>query len=191
MLRFLLTIFFLGFAVTILAQSKLPTIKSTADSLGIRVGDDYFSKAGWVLEPNKNPDIFSIGSKWHYESKRVTFITNLDSISFDVHPGSKYDFIILKDNTPCHIEIVALNDPVFLNTGTLLLLLLGFAVLTFLMYYSRKWTTTKQLLQFGYWVAILFWTMTFVSGSVHGNYNHFKNTISELGAIGTKSELFT
>lgn len=30
-----------------------------------------------------------------------------------------------------------------------------------------------------------------MSGFVHGNYNHFKNVISELGAIGTKSEILT
>jgi hypothetical membrane protein len=33
--------------------------------------------------------------------------------------------------------------------------------------------------------------MSFISGYIHGNYNHFKNVISELGAIGTKSEIFT
>jgi hypothetical membrane protein len=43
----------------------------------------------------------------------------------------------------------------------------------------------------GYAAAAFFWCMTILSGIIHGNYNHFKNVISELGAIGTKSEMFT
>jgi hypothetical membrane protein len=48
-----------------------------------------------------------------------------------------------------------------------------------------------MLLYCGYGVTVLFWIMTFISGQIHGNYNHSKNVISELGAIGTKSEFFT
>lgn len=33
--------------------------------------------------------------------------------------------------------------------------------------------------------------MTFLSGAIHCNYNHFKNVKSELGSIGSKSEIFT
>jgi hypothetical membrane protein len=191
MLKVLLTIFFFGIITITVGQSNLPTIQATKDSVDFRVGDDYFAKSGWVLEPKKNPDIFSIGSKWPYANKRVTFITDLDSISFNVHPGSQFEFIILKENTPCHIRVVALSDPVLLKPGTLISLLLGFSFFILLLYISRKRITATQLLPFGYWVTILFWTMTFISGYVHGDYNHFKNTISELGAIGTKSELFT
>ena len=191
MQRGLLTILFIGVFVRTIAQEHISTIRATSDKVDIRVGSDYFSKGGWILEPNKNPDIFSIGSKWHYKSKKVTFITEVDSISFDVQPGNKYNFIILKENVPCHIQIATLNDPVLLNTHTLLLLVAIFSVYLILLYYNRKKLQAKQLLRFGYCVVILFWVMTFVSGYIHGNYHHFKNTISELGAIGTKSELFT
>ncbi|MET3502746.1 putative membrane protein [Mucilaginibacter rubeus] len=47
---------------------------------------------------------------------------------------------------------------------------------------------TKPLLYTGIIIPIVFWLSTIVCGFVHGNYNHFSNTISELGAIGTKSE---
>src|SRR5262252_5604507 len=100
MQKLLLAIVLLVFLLKTIAQQNLPTIRATSEKVDIRVGDDYFSKGGWILEPKKNPDIFSIGSKWHYENKRVIFITDIDSISFDVNPGNKYDFIILKENIP-------------------------------------------------------------------------------------------
>jgi hypothetical membrane protein len=53
-----------------------------------------------------------------------------------------------------------------------------------------KPSTNKAFLLTGVFIPILFWTATFIAGQIHGDYNHFKNTISELGAIGTKSEQF-
>jgi hypothetical membrane protein len=47
---------------------------------------------------------------------------------------------------------------------------------------------TKPLLYTGIIIPIIFWVSTIICGFVHGNYNHISNTISELGAIGTKSE---
>ncbi|UOE50811.1 DUF998 domain-containing protein [Mucilaginibacter sp. SMC90] len=47
---------------------------------------------------------------------------------------------------------------------------------------------TKPLLYTGTIIPIVFWLSTLIGGFVHGNYNHISNTISELGAIGTKSE---
>ncbi|WP_167667994.1 DUF998 domain-containing protein [Mucilaginibacter gossypiicola] len=47
---------------------------------------------------------------------------------------------------------------------------------------------TKPMLYTGIIIPVVFWLSTLVCGFVHGNYNHISNTISELGAIGTKSE---
>jgi hypothetical membrane protein len=49
---------------------------------------------------------------------------------------------------------------------------------------------TKQLLNFGTATALTFWLSTFIAGYIHGNYNHISDTISELGALGTKSHTF-
>lgn len=50
-------------------------------------------------------------------------------------------------------------------------------------------TPTVRLLLFsGLLVPIIFWTSTIIAGILHGNYNHFRDTVSELGAIGTRSE---
>jgi hypothetical membrane protein len=158
----------------------------------IRVGDDYFAKGGWQLEPSKKPDVFSIGSKWVYKTKRVSFITDIDSISFDAAPGNKYNFIILlNQHTPCYIQVKALSNPVFLDKEVLVPLLAGFALILFLLYLFRQKIDSKKFLYLGYIATLLFWVMTFVSGTINGHYNHFKNTISELGAIESKAEIFT
>lgn len=51
---------------------------------------------------------------------------------------------------------------------------------------------TKHLLYLGYLIPIIFWTTTFTCSLILGNYNHLSNMVSELGALGTKSQyLFT
>jgi hypothetical membrane protein len=49
----------------------------------------------------------------------------------------------------------------------------------------------KKLISLGLIIPILFWATTIIASTIHGNYTHYKNVISELGAIGTKSEIFT
>jgi hypothetical membrane protein len=180
------------FSNLIFGQEALPTINATSKSVDIRVGDDYFAKGGWRLDSTKIPDIFTIGSKWNYDHKKVSFITDIDSISFDVKPGCKYNFVIvLNQKTHYNIQILTLANPKFLNIKILIPLLLGLVLIILSIYHFSSRFKTKNLLYFGYISAPLFWLMTLISGAIHGNYNHFRNTISELGAIGTRSEVFT
>jgi hypothetical membrane protein len=188
----ILTLVLLIIGSVIFAQESLPGIRATSEKVDIRVGNDYFAKGGWSLDPTKKPDVFSIGSKWSYESKKVTFTTDIDSISFDVKPGNKYNFIIvLNDTQSCYIQIKALSNPVFLSKSILIPVIFGFILILFLLYLYRQKINTTRLLYIGYCLVILFWVITIVSGFIHGNYNHFKNVISDLGAIETKSEIFT
>jgi hypothetical membrane protein len=173
-------------------QSHIPTINATSASVDIRVGKDYFSKGGWILDPHKKPDVFSIGSQWPYHFKKVTFITDVDSISFDVQPGRNYDFIILlNQQTPCHIQIATLANPAFMNTDVIIPVLTGFGIFLLLAYVLRRRIKALPILYLGYAVPLLFWVVTIISGQLHGNYHHLKNVISELGAVGSKSEVFT
>ena len=176
----------------ILAQQNLPAIRANSTSIDIRVGEEYYAKGGWTLDPNKKPDIFSIGSKWLYKTKKVTFTTDIDSISFNVQPNAKYSFIILlNEKTPCYIQIATLSNPIFMQAKIVIPLLLGFILIFIMLYLNKNKINIEKLLYFGYAAPLLFWCMTFLSGFIHGNYNHFKNVISELGAIDTKSEIFT
>ena len=47
---------------------------------------------------------------------------------------------------------------------------------------------TKLPLYSGAAAGLLFWITTLICGSIHGNYNHLNGTISELGALGTRSQ---
>lgn len=47
---------------------------------------------------------------------------------------------------------------------------------------------TKYLLYLGGSIPIVFWTTTLICATMLGNYNHFSGLVSELGALGTKSQ---
>jgi hypothetical protein len=78
---------------TLPAQQKLPVIRANSKMVDIRDGDT-FSKAGWTISPQLKPDLYTTPNK----NKKVTFYTDLDSISFTVNPNKRYYFIILLNN---------------------------------------------------------------------------------------------
>lgn len=93
---------FLFMAAT--AQKKLPVIKATDKLMDIRDADELL-KGYWTITPAAKPDIYTTSSK----GKTVTFITDVDSISFKVKENGVYDFIILlngKDSAFTQIKYV-------------------------------------------------------------------------------------
>jgi len=85
----------LVFSVNVLfAQEKLPTIKATSKLVDIRDGDD-FKKGEWKIAPEVKPDIYITSSK----GKKVTFYTDIDSVSVEITPTTKFEFIILLNDT--------------------------------------------------------------------------------------------
>ena len=51
---------------------------------------------------------------------------------------------------------------------------------------------TKTLLYFGFLSPVFFWITTYVCGLIQEDYNHLSGLVSQLGALGTKSQyLFT
>jgi hypothetical protein len=73
---------------SLLAQQKLPVIRANSKKVDIKDGKD-FKKGSWTIVPEAKPDIYMTSSN------RVTFYTDIDSISFKVKPNHKYNFIIL------------------------------------------------------------------------------------------------
>ena len=69
---------------------KSPIIKANSQYVDIRDGNDFY-KANWQIMPEYKPDIY-ISNK---VGEKVTFYTDVDSISFVVQPNVKHDFIIL------------------------------------------------------------------------------------------------
>lgn len=71
------------------AREKLPVIRANSSTMDIRDGA-YLRKGYWTISPQIKPDIYTASSH------KVTFITDLDSISFNLTSETeKKDFIIL------------------------------------------------------------------------------------------------
>ena len=79
-------------AQTALAQQALPVLKANSAAVDVRDGDRLL-KGDWIIDPTVALDIYVV--RRTTEGKRVTFITDIDSMSFDVQPGHTYDFVIL------------------------------------------------------------------------------------------------
>jgi hypothetical membrane protein len=69
---------------------------------------------------------------------------------------------------------------------TILLLVLSIVGIIF---YKAVFISSNKLTVFGIITPVLFWVLTIAAGFIHGNYNHFKNAVSNLGEIGSASEI--
>ena len=87
------------------AQDKLLVIKSNSDVISIKDGENL-KKDSWTLAPQAKPDVYETTVR-QGAKKTVTFITDVDSISFEVEAGKKYDFIIQKGDAICYTQIKA------------------------------------------------------------------------------------
>ncbi|MBU3013081.1 DUF4932 domain-containing protein [Polaribacter vadi] len=83
-------------------ETKLPILKATSHLVDIKDGENL-KKETWYLTPQAKPDIYNTDVT---SSKKVTFYTDIDSISFTVEPKKKYDFIILlNEKDTCWTQI--------------------------------------------------------------------------------------
>ncbi len=99
-----LSTFFLGLGYT---SAQLPVIQTQTDQIDIRDGKEYRPKA-WRLVPEAKPDTYETVAKGE---KTISFITDIDSISYTLKPGDSEDFIILlhgKDS--CWTRIAVFPD---------------------------------------------------------------------------------
>jgi Transglutaminase-like superfamily len=76
--------------ITVFAQNKRPIIKANSTSVAIRDGND-FNQNAWTIAPEAKPDVYEVMGK----NRRVTFYTDVDSISYIVNPNDVIDFNIL------------------------------------------------------------------------------------------------
>lgn len=182
--------------MSLAAKAQLPVIRANSNQVTIRDGETLI-KGVWIAEPQNRPDRYrTIRSD---AERNVTFYTDLDSICFTLQPGEKKDFVILlngKDS--CFTEVSTLNgtqvvrdsDGIFMRPKVwvpivaFLLVLAGFSVR------YRKNLQLQGLLSLGIWIPVLFWIGTIIGGYIHGSYNHFTQVVSEIGAVGTRSEVF-
>lgn len=89
------------------AQDKLPVIRSNVSVINIQDGEEL-RKSVWTLVPEAKPDVYEAQLK-DGKPQRVTFVTDVESISFLVHEGKKYDFIIQYGDALCYTQIVGVR----------------------------------------------------------------------------------
>lgn len=85
---------------SLFAQKKLPVVKATSTSVAIK-DDNLFRKNAWRIVPEEKLDVYTTSAK------KVTFYTDIDSITFKIKANEKYDFIILlngKDSARTQIK---------------------------------------------------------------------------------------
>jgi len=98
----------LFFAICTTGQQPLPTIRSNSSTVTIQDGDNV-KKDGWTLAPEAKPDVYEADLK-NGKAHKVTFITDVDSISFLVEEGKRYDFVIQHGEDLCYTQIVGIRS---------------------------------------------------------------------------------
>ncbi|WP_019539767.1 transglutaminase domain-containing protein [Proteiniphilum acetatigenes] len=90
--KIVLLLLIIGFIVSCKPDKSIPKelkiIHANSTQVDIKE-DDVVRKNAWRIVPEENPDIFRTSAK------KVTFYTDVDSISFDIEPNEQYDFVIL------------------------------------------------------------------------------------------------
>lgn len=93
-------LFVILFGQTVVAQKKLPIIKANSTSVDIK-DDNQLRKNAWRIVPEEKLDVYTTSAK------KVTFYTDIDSISFKIDQKKRYDFVILlngKDSARTQIK---------------------------------------------------------------------------------------
>ncbi len=91
-----------------LAQQALPVLRANSAAVDVRDGDRLL-KGDWIIDPTAALDVYVV--RRTTEKKRVTFITDIDSMSFDIEPGHTYDFVILLNGKDaCHTRISSMTQ---------------------------------------------------------------------------------
>ncbi len=76
------------FTCTVFAQKRIPIIKANSTTVKIKI-DNKFTNDNWSISPKEKPDVYNTAAK------AVTFLTDIDSITVRVKPGTPSDFYIL------------------------------------------------------------------------------------------------
>ena len=163
-------------------QQILPVLQSDSTSVIIKIDGKSF--AIWNIDPSTKPgtvpDVFMIERS--FNDHTVVYQSNRDSLVFTLKPGQQHDFEIhVRDRGVFPIRLATYGEPVFQHRIFIVLIILIISIVVCRLIPS---------LWLGIITPVLFWLMTFTGGFIHGGYNHLHMTVSELGTIGIRSEIF-
>lgn len=101
-----------GMLLTLLHQSvvgqNLPIVYATSTKVDIRDGG-VLQKSVWNLSPEIKPDVYYSLESEH--TRKVTFYTDIDSISFDVAHHTNYDFLVVLNKVDTCYTRIAGGEP--------------------------------------------------------------------------------
>ena len=100
----LLTLLLVGATAATPPTDRPPVLRSTRPVVSIREGA-VLHKDSWMLAPQANPDVYDAGLP-EGRTTTVTFLTDVDSLSFLVEEGKSYDFVIQHGDDLCATRIV-------------------------------------------------------------------------------------
>ncbi|WDF57171.1 pepsin/retropepsin-like aspartic protease family protein [Mucilaginibacter sp. KACC 22063] len=124
------------------AQNKLPVIRSGVADISIRDGRQL-SKNSWHLNPQTKPDVYFV--QVPRGNRKVTFISDRDSISFVPSFGKIYDFVVLlngKDS--CLTRISANYDGALPHEGKTVIDTIPFTMKNSRIYFKGKLNGRKD-----------------------------------------------
>lgn len=105
MVRFLVVFWvLLANPINLFAQIELSVLHTNSQLISIRDGEEYKSNS-WRLNPDIKPDVYEV-QLTDEKSKHVVFLSDSDSLSFDVSVGDKIDFIIRWNDKDCYQQII-------------------------------------------------------------------------------------
>jgi hypothetical protein len=88
------------------AQKNLPTIRANSKKVDVKIDGktiyEDFNNSWWQIDPSAKPDIYKtdkIGS-------RISFHTDIDSISTEINEDTKFDFIIIRKKDTAYTQIL-------------------------------------------------------------------------------------
>lgn len=91
------------------AQQQLPILRANQKNVTV-VDGAHIRKGYWYIMPEVRPDLYPVENP--KKPHRVSFHTDLDSISFDVRPEQTYDFIILLNGKDSSFTRITTMRPV-------------------------------------------------------------------------------
>lgn len=100
MKSFLLLVALICFNTFSFGQTTLPVLKSTVDSITIQDGNEL-SIGNWFLAFDLHPDLYTSNKLGEF----VTFYSDLDSMRFQIHEDSVYDFVIVKGQDSAFTQV--------------------------------------------------------------------------------------
>jgi len=89
------------------ADDALPVLRSSRPAVSIRTGGQFRPDA-WGLAPQVRPDVYTVPVA-QGRAVRVVFVSDLDSLGFDVGVGDTFDFVIEHGDDRCWTRIVGIR----------------------------------------------------------------------------------